>query len=453
MTNLCSPLDHILSLREAEQLNQPALSELREKRMRMLLKHAFENSPFYKKLYTEQGITLEKIANQALSDFPFVNKPMLMSNFDEVITRPNLTRSEIDLFLADPCTRGAKYKNEFQILHTSGTSGTIGVFVFAPAEWTLIEAMAVTRVSRTKPLTDRKLRLSYVGATDGHYAGVSLALDAPTPFFESQILHIGRPLEEIIHDLNEFRPDTLSGYASGAQLLAEEALVGHLKISPKKIICSGDPLTKPAREVIKSAFGVEPTNLYAATEALTMGADCEQEHRLHLFTDWHCFEIVDSNGRAVPNGTVGSLVVTNLYNKTMPLIRYHINDRMSIDSRPCPCGSPFPVLKEIGGRVEDPLWFKGKDGKRIMLQPIVIDFFIHGVSRFQFEQISPEAVILRIIGKGDIEKIAHNTEERLVDILREHDLEKTVKVSIEMVSEIKNDPRTGKARTIIGYKW
>lgn len=452
MSNSRNPQDYIGDLKSVELLSSDEIAQLQEGRIRELLKHAYTNSRFYKALYDDKGITFDKLDSVDFKTVPIVDKPQLMGAFDDVVTSEELKKTDLDVFIANKENRGKKYGDSHRVLHTSGTSGVIGVYVYSLSEWALTEAMTVVRVTKSKPLPNRKIRLSYVGATDGLYAGVSLALDAPPEIFETQALHIGQPVASIVEELNAFQPDALSGYASGAQMLAHEASEGRLHILPKKIVCSGDPLTKMARASIKDSFGIEPTNLYASTEALSMGSDCALG-RLHLYNDWHKFELVDDKGEIVPDGVVGSLVVTNLYNKTMPLIRYHLKDRMSIDPQRCACGSPFPVIKEMEGRPEELLWFQNGDGKRQSVPPIVVDYFVSGVEAFQFEQTSPTAVTVRIVAKGDHKEISEKIEEKTAEMLGEYGLAKTVVTSVEIVDRIMGDKKTGKMRTVIGYSW
>ena len=98
-------------------------------------------------------------------------------------------------------------------------------------------------------------------------------------------------------------------------------------------------------------------NNYGATEtgAYTAGG-CDRHTGLHLFEDQIQFEVVDDEYQPVPDGEQGSrLLITNLFNRTQPLIRYELNDLIIRSPDPCPCGRPFPLLKSIEGRSDDVL--------------------------------------------------------------------------------------------------
>ncbi len=97
----------------------------------------------------------------------------------------------------------------------------------------------------------------------------------------------------------------LSGYSSGVYQLALEQQKGTLQIKPEKIICSADPLTKQMAEVIHQAFGIRPFNCYAATESIGMAVECGNHDGLHMFNDWHIFEVLGSDGKTVRPGESG----------------------------------------------------------------------------------------------------------------------------------------------------
>ena len=89
---------------------------------------------------------------------------------------------------------------------------------------------------------------------------------------------------------------------------------------------TSEPLMPGPRERLERAFGVRPFNVYGTTEGL-WGCDCEQRAGVHLFEDLCIVENVDADGRAVPAGEPGTrLLVTNLFNRIQPLIRFEVGD-------------------------------------------------------------------------------------------------------------------------------
>jgi len=376
-----------------------------------------------------------------------------MENFDGIVASPELKRTNLEAFIGDSVYRHNKYLDQYQVIHTSGTTGRIGIFVYGREEWALVKALTIARVAKPSLHLGRKTRLAFIGATDGHYAGVSLSNAAPQSIFSLLSLSISSPLRDSVARLNAFQPDSVSGYASATYLLAEEQLTGQLNIHPRRIICSGDLLTPAMRAKITEAFGVQPTNLYAASEAMVMGAECDAHGGTHLFTDWYYFEVVNNEGQVVPEGEMGTLVVTPLYNYTQPLVRYKMNDQIAIDLSPCGCASPFPRLKAIAGRKEDALEFVRVDGSREQIHPIVIaEFFAPGLKRFQLVQTSLSELTMRAVVEGDQAQVQDAIRTRMHEIMAEKQLLDEVTFSVEVVQEILNDPKTGKFKLTIPFK-
>lgn len=454
-TSIFTLVSKILSAQKAEALSTEEIMALQEKRFRKLLRHAVRHSKFYRELYGEQGITEENIDSVAAKDIPIIDKKILMEHYDELVCDERLNQEDLGKFIGDVKNRGKKYLERFRVIHTSGSSGHVGLFVYGSDDWTQAKALAVARVSKGPVTYFRKTRMAFIGATDGHYAGVNLVEDAPKFIFDVLPISINSPLEEITKKINDFYPDVLTGYSSGIHLLAQEKIRGTIRISPKRIITSADTLTPEMRATIEKAFGVTPTNFYAASESLCLGAECDTEHSLHLFTDWHRFELLGSDGNTVEEGESGNLVLTNLYNYTEPLIRYRMNDELIMDAKKCVCGSPFPIVKTIAGRTEDFLWFENGLGALEYLHPIVlVEFFVSGLKKFQFVQAGGNSLTMKaVIEQNDArEKMIENIKIRMKKILQEKKLDAAVAFTVEEVDDIPNDPKTGKFKLIIPLK-
>jgi phenylacetate-coenzyme A ligase PaaK-like adenylate-forming protein len=112
--------------------------------------------------------------------------------------------------------------------------------------------------------------------------------------------------------------------------------------------------------------------VYAATETGGIAAECALHTGMHLFEDLVLAEVVDADGRPVPPGVTGDrLLVTVLFSRTLPLIRYELTDRVRLATKPCPCGRPFRLLAAVEGRTDDLLRLPGRDGTRRPVHPVV----------------------------------------------------------------------------------
>jgi phenylacetate-coenzyme A ligase PaaK-like adenylate-forming protein len=171
--------------------------------------------------------------------------------------------------------------------------------------------------------------------------------------------------------LNAERPDVLMGYASLIGLLADEQLSGRLKIAPRVVACASEPLTADVRARVRVAWETAPANVYASTEAFLVGASTPATPRaLEIPDDLLIVEVVDGEGRPVPDGEVGDKVLlTNLGNFTQPLIRYELSDRVARGAGPNPAGRPYAWLEAIEGRTHDRLRLPALGGGQVSLLP------------------------------------------------------------------------------------
>ena len=214
-----------------------------------------------------------------------------------------------------------------------------------------------------------------IASTARHVAGV------PSP--QS---HAVKPLPEIVADLHALQPDVLVTHGSMAGILAAEQLAGRLRIAPRAVMSTSDPLTAESAELIRRAWSVSASDLYAMTETGPLGVTCEHG-RMHLFEDEAVVEVVDDELRPVPDGEQGSRVlVTNLFARMQPIVRLEVGDVMRIDPQPCPCGRPWRVVAEIGGRTDDVLHFAAADGRGdVSVHPIAFGALgaVEGVGEFE----------------------------------------------------------------------
>lgn len=456
MNSIKSNINLLMDIKEVnrnQKLSCDEIKILQEKKFKDLLRFVLTHSKFYKEYYGERGITIDKIDEISLEDLPIIDKKIVMENFDDLVCDKALKRKDLEAFINNPDNRYKKYKNYYKIITTSGSSGEVGIFVNNLRELNRIKALDIERVSRSKLKLSKKLKVAFIGATEGNYAGISLIKDLPNLFCKVLPLNVNSPLQDIIEEINKFQPEVLTGYASGIYMLAQEQIKGTINISPNKILSSGDMLTDFMREKIKKAFKVEPINFYAASESIGMAGECETHHQLHLYNDFYCFEVVDKDLKTVNSGESGNLLVTNLFNYTQPLIRYKMNDEVTIDKNPCGCGLPFPVLKNISGRQEEFLWFEKSDGTRAFIHPIVlVGFYAVGLIKYKFIQLTKNSLLMKAVINGDKESIINEINSQMIEILQSKGLDKEVTFSVEIVSEIENDKKTGKFKLIVPLK-
>ena len=161
---------------------------------------------------------------------------------------------------------------------------------------------------------------------------------------------------------------------------------------------ASEVLTPHTAAELETAWGSAPFDVYAATETAGIASPCIYRNR-HVYEDLLIVEPVDQAGHPVPPGTTGTkLLVTVLFSRTLPLIRYEMSDTVSLGGRGCPCGRAFTILEGIEGRIEDVLQLPGEAG-RVNVHPIVFHHILDQAAAAGW-QVIQEADGLRVLVAG-----------------------------------------------------
>ncbi len=292
------------------KLSKSQISELQQKKFKEIVNYAYNNSGYYKKLIDERKISLD---NPQPSDFPVINKNTILENFNDFVTDQEITLEKIQEYLSRPLQDKSLFLGKYTAVNTSGSSGTVGYYLYSQSE--LADGISYSTIANGLKLQQR---YAFIGATQGRFAGISMINSAkrlPIIYQDVLTLDINSPLQDIIDQLNKFKPTVLSGYASILPILAKAQQDGKLKISPQIIDTSAEPLTEVGSQLVASVFKVPIINVYACSEHLIIGIGKEEYEGMYLMEDNFIFEFKEK-----------TTLITNLYNKTMPMIRYEMND-------------------------------------------------------------------------------------------------------------------------------
>ena len=354
-------------LRAHERWTREQLETHQGKELDALRAFAYARSPFYWRFHG--GLT-----EAPLEELPVLTKAVLMDHFDEVSTNPAVRLRSLETYLET--LRGNElFVDRFSVAATSGSSGRKSIIPSDPAEW----AMTIASYARAnewagiKAGPTRRVSMAVVSSTTTWHQSSRVAATVRSPlFFASERLDAATPLPDIVSRLNQLQPQVLVAYASMIKALAHEQVAGRLSIAPKAVNSSSEVLTTEARALAARAWGVTPFNVYAATETGGVAADCHEHHRMHLFEDLVIPEVVDADYRPVPTGETGDrLLVTVLFSRTLPLIRYELTDRVQLATELCGCPLPFRLVGSIEGRTDDALVLPRQGGGTVRVHPVV----------------------------------------------------------------------------------
>jgi phenylacetate-CoA ligase len=383
------------------------LERLRQERLAALARHAAERSRFWRERLPR--------GRPHLTELPVLTKAELMNRFDELVADPRLRLEELLIHL-DEVHDDALYLGEYRAMTTSGSSGRKAVFVYDRAAWVGIVSLFLRRSVwvGVRPKLPRT-RLALIGGASGTHMSRRGAQTLDVGLHRLLSLGATEPIGELVGRLNEFQPEHMNVYPSTAGLLVEEQLAGRLRLNLTAITTSSEPLTPAMRERIEHAFGVRPTNFYATTEGL-WGQECEHGS-MHLFDDMCIVENVDDEARPVPTGEIGSrLLVTNLFNRVQPLIRFEISDLVAVEPEPCRCGRGLMRLRSLEGRAEDVLRLGDVTVHPLQFGIVTAD---PDVREFQVVQEGDSLrlrVALRNGSQGAEERLGERVRDRLAEL-------------------------------------
>jgi phenylacetate-coenzyme A ligase PaaK-like adenylate-forming protein len=179
--------------------------------------------------------------------------------------------------------------------------------------------------------------------------------------------------------------------------------------------------------------------------------ECDRHAGLHLFEDQVLIEVVDDDYQPVPDGEPGSrLLITNLYNRTQPLIRYELNDLVTVSPDPCPCGRPFPLLKSIEGRSDDVLEMPATEGGTIKVHPLTLRSPLAGIgalSEYRIVYGAGELRVEAVLAGADGRQACREIEKGLGAALAERGVQ-APPILVESVGKIPRHPHSGKHKVI-----
>lgn len=406
-----------------EQLKAHQWRELKK-----LLEHAFDQTTFYPELWAKAGIhSVDDIQN--MEDFeklPLVTKDDISKHYQTLIA--------------------ANYSNNIKKA-TGGSTGQPFRFELNTDSNTRREAIMWRGYGWLGAGLGQKT-LYLWGADIGQPTKLkALKNNLYHAFYNRKMLNSfamnTSNMHTYVKDINNYRPTALVSYVNPLYELARFIIEQKASVfSPKSILTGAEPLHEFQREVIEKAFNCEVYDTFGCREFMLMSAECQENKNLHINSDHLVVETVDDTGQSI-TGESGDLVVTDLYNYGMPLIRYVNGDRATLINEPCGCDNPLPIMSSIDGRKLDII--KTSSGKSIPgeLFPHLFKEF-KGIDKFQVRQSEISSLkILLITNK-------HFSNQNKLDIAKE--INKYAENELELVFQLVDEiPLTvsGKHRVTI----
>lgn len=395
-----------------------------EQRLRQLVRHAYENVPYYRRLFDEAGVKPDDIRGLAdLKRIPITTKATLQS----------LGGSEM---LARGFTKSDLVKRE-----TNGSTG-IPVRVYRKRIEQVIPTTLLWRVRRELGLR-RGLRVTFL-AKYGPNMGpksfprrIRARLQRAFGVQTWTRVESTAPMNEVVARVRESKPDVIGGYAGVLNRLARELGDDQTDLRPRLILTVSEVLTPTMRARIEKVFRAPVRDTYSCYELGMIAWECPQGGTYHVCDDNVIIEIEGAD-----DTNTGELIGTNLHFTAMPTIRYQLGDVVTRGPERCACGSPFTTLSAIQGRMND--YFPMPDGR--LIHPYQIGLAVWTASfawmhQYQVIQERRDRVVMRIDARRNPTVDEIGALEKAVSAVFGPD----VAFSTQLVDDI-NDEVNGKFR-------
>jgi phenylacetate-coenzyme A ligase PaaK-like adenylate-forming protein len=420
------------TLLQRDRWSREQLVDHQRERLSALIRHAVERSPYYR-------ATLGPGAERAdLSELPTLSKRVLMEQLDRIVTDRRLRLADLEPFLAR-ADAGALYLGEYRLFSTAGTTGVPGLFVYSQQEfahWVSVCIRSFARLGMT-PNT----RIVGVGAPGSLHISQQVIAAMQAVRGGAPSVSVTTPLDELVAALNAYRPEVIGGYASVMGALAEEQRQGRLAISPRVVLTTSEVLTDDVAARIASTW-TTPVQGYFSTEVLVIASGSLDHVGLHVCEE-AIVEVVDEANRPVAPGTLGSKVLlTNLVNRTQPLIRYELSDAVQLATDPDPSGRPYDRIERIDGRSDEVLSLQRRGGgAAVSVHPYRLRApFVRLLDVLQYQIVHRgDGLTVRIVVRpGAPRDVVELVRARIEDVLADADAACAVRV--EVVDGIAREP-------------
>jgi len=437
VSNLLFPLHEKLkkhstvSVREqmekTQWLSADELEKLQVERLQTFLMDIGQNVPYYRVLFQERGFDPESVHSlKALQQLPVTGKPEIRANSDAL--------------KADDAEGLARF-------NTGGSSGEPLIFYIGNK-----------RVSHDVAAKWRATRWWDVDIGDPELVvwGSPIELGSQDRvrqirdnLFRTELLPAfemsSEKLDGFIRTIRTKRPKMLFGYPSAIAHIAayaDEQGIAMNDLGIKVAFVTSERLYDHQREKIETVFGCPVANGYGGRDAGFIAHQCP-DGGMHLTAEDIIVEIVDKEGKVLPVGESGEIVITHMATRDFPFVRYPTGDIGILSHKTCSCGRGLPLLEEIQGRTTD--FVIAKDGT--VLHGLALIYVLRdlpGVASFKIIQETTDLTRVLILQNDGYEKASEVT-------IREEfkrRLGKEVEISVELVDEIPKE-KSGKFRYVV----
>lgn len=376
------------------------LQALQWGKLQRLIAHCWQEVPFYREWWGRAGVgAAEDIrSREDYARLPLLTKPVIREHFESMIA---------------PAYRDAMYFKS-----TGGSTGEPLHFGY-------------TRESYERRVAVMFRGYGWSGAHLGQRTvylwGAPVAAPAGFRLFKDRLYHAAfnrrmlnafdmseQRMAEYADAIDRFKPETIISYVGPLVELAHWIERNGRSIHrPQRVLGAAEALHAHQRELLQRVFGAPAYDTYGCREVMLIAAECEAHDGLHINIDHLHVEFHHETVAARSSGPA-ELVITDLHNFGMPMMRYLNGDLGTPGGSACACGRHLPKLARVDGRKLDAL--RTADGR-----VLPGEYFVHtlmnfsAIRHYQIVQRSLDTILMRLVASDAFDAAS---EARVRDEIR-----------------------------------
>lgn len=354
------------------------LRELQINRLQSIVQHAFKSCPFYASLYRDLNLCIEDMAD--LRRLPLVSKGDVREGLND--------------FLSKSFVKETIYESR-----TGGSTGRALTLYFDKRCQEHRNAAAM----RSDRWAGRDLGTKTAGIW-GNPPRMAGFKDWLRSSFLNRLVYLDtmaineQSVCNFVSMWKRQRPKVIFGHSHSIYMLARYLEnLGVEEIRPVGVISTSMMLLDHERSVIEQVMGCKVSNRYGCEEVGLISAECPERRKMHINSEHVIVELLRRDGQPALPGEEAEVVVTDLINYAMPLIRYRVEDMAVGVEGVCDCGRGLPMIDKIIGRVAD--FLQKADGTLVagvsLVERTLTD--IKGLDQMQLVQESRDELQVNIV--------------------------------------------------------
>lgn len=368
-------------LEKTQYLSEDELTKIQWQRLGSLLTYAWSNNDFHRNRFDTAGVIPTDINSPAdMRKLPILTKADIRAQNHKIISRGfdvqdllqmktgGSTGRSLEIYLTEDCS---ERRNACASRHDRWSG------------WDLGEPIAAVWGNPHIPSSLKgKLKEWLV---------------SPVIYLDTMCLN-RQSIASFASQWDRVKPTLMFGHAHSIFILAQYVSeLGIKNIRPSGIISSSMMLLAHERKFIEDVFKVKVTDRYGCEEASLIASECECHNGMHLNIEHLFIEFIKDDGSPAESGESGKIIVTDLYNQAMPLIRYQVEDIGVPTDRKCSCGRGLPLMEGVVGRVAD--FLRKRDGSQVAGISLIENTLTKypGLDQLQIIQNSLDEFIVNIV--------------------------------------------------------